>query len=184
MSFPSNSASYPTYPPFYTSSYLTSAQAQPYYATHLDYYRRYLTATHGAQQYSFNPAAGPTAGAPLGYPWPAPMDPATMAYQAAQAAANNASLAAMPQAPNYYVGGNPTDYYAQQAWLVAQGNFAQPPPNQLAPFKPIDGTAFWVKNVDTTYEMRSHADILAGECSPGHWERSPTSGYYWWVRDA
>lgn len=152
--------------------------------------KRLLAASTLAKQYSYVPSLGagiPYPGAPMpgapAWPWAAAADPATMTYQAAQAAAANAALAAMPQAPSYYVGGGPTDFYAQQAYLIAQMGLAKPPADQLAPFKPIDGTGFWCKELDGTFTMRSHADIAAGDLSPGHWERSPTSGYYWWVRD-
>lgn len=175
----------------------------PAYALYDSYdgVKRILAASTLAKQYSYTrsivPGApmAPMAGAYPGmypgmYPgaagaWPfaAPADPATTQYQAAQAAAANAALAAMPQAPNYYVGAGPTDFMAQQAYLMAHMGLAKPPPDQMAPFKPIDGAAFWCKETDGTFTMRAHVEIAAGDLSPGHWERSPTSGYFWWVRD-
>ena len=106
-----------------------------------------------------------------------------MTAQAAMAAAANASLAAMPQGPNYYVGGGMTDYAMQQAYLVTNMGLPKPPVTQLAPYKPADGQQFWCKEVDGSWTLRTHSDIINGDVSPGHWERHHTSGYYYWVRD-
>lgn len=107
--------------------------------------------------------------------------PATLLQQSQMAAATNAALAAMPQAPNYYasVGG---DLASQQAYLMQQFGWAKPAPHTLYPYKPSDGQQFWVKETDGTWTLRSHTDIINGEVSPGQWQRHPTSGYFYFVR--
>lgn len=136
------------------------------------------------------PTAGP-AMMPMPMPMSMPMQmagcatAATMTAQAAAAAAANAALAAMPSGPNYFVG-NPADFATQQAFIAAQ--YAQmgmpkPPPTQLAPYKPADGQQFWCKELDGSWTLRTHQDIVMGEVSPGHWERHSSSGYFYWVRD-
>lgn len=116
--------------------------------------------------------------------FPIPQCAAAMTAQAATAAATNATLAAQPQSPNYFVG-NPSDYATQQAMLAAyygQVGVPKPLPTQLAPYKPADGQQFWCKELDGSWTLRTHTDIVMGEVSPGHWERHATSGYFYWVR--
>lgn len=115
--------------------------------------------------------------------WGMPTDQDTLIAQAGMAAANNSAIAQMGQAPNYYVGGGQMDYAAQQAYLYSHMGFAKPPPTQVAPYKPADGQQFWCKELDGSWTLRTHSDIISGDLSPGHWERHPSSGYVYWIRD-
>lgn len=117
------------------------------------------------------------------YMLPMPTCPAAMSAQAATALATNAALAAMPSGPPYWVGAGPQDFSAQQA-VIAQmmGYEVKPSPTQLAPYKPADGQQFWCKELDGSWTLRTHTDIVMGEVSPGHWERHTSSGYFYWVR--
>lgn len=158
-------ATQPTYPCFYIT---TNPKLKDSF---------YFPGQNPYSHFSFLATGGPTI-------IPIPGCAATMTAQAAQAAATNAALAAMPQGPQYFVG-NPMDYATQQAIIAAQ--FAQmgmpkPPPTQLAPYKPADGQQFWCKELDGSWTLRTHTDIVMGEVSPGHWERHATSGYFYWVR--
>ena len=58
-----------------------------------------------------------------------------------------------------------------------------PKPRQLAPYKPAAGQQFWCKELDGSWTLRTHSDIVMGELSPGHWEMAKT-GYHYWVRSS
>ncbi|KAK5101073.1 hypothetical protein LTS08_004679 [Lithohypha guttulata] len=166
--WPQQAYSYPSYPNYY--------QKPNFYA---QYYKNFLSLQPNQNPYSYMSYLVPGGPSIL----PTTSCPGAMTAQAAMAAATNASLAAMPQGPNYFVGGGPADFAAQQAYLVAQMGFPKPPPTQLAPYKPADGQQFWCKETDGSWTLRTHSDILNGDVSPGHWERHATSGYFYWVRD-
>ena len=119
------------------------------------------------------------AAAPAAAPWCAQ---AMQGQAAAAYLAYNAQLAAAPQAPYYFVGSTPAEIQAQNAYIAA--NLMQMPqiPSQLVPFKPGSSQQFWVKELDGSWTLREHNDVIVGELGAGHWERHATSGYYYYVR--
>lgn len=125
-------------------------------------------------QLTFSVPGGPTV-------LPQTDNTATLIAQAHMAAATNAALAAMPQAPNYYVGGN-MDWTTQQAYLSRQFGWQKPAPTQMFPYKPEDGQQFWCKETDGTWTLRTHSDLISGDLLPCQLYRHPTSGYYYIVR--
>ena len=142
---------------------------------------------YGLNPYSYLQYLVP--GGPQAMPFPS--CPGTLVSQAAAAAATNAALAAMPQAPSYFVGQTPAEVAMQQTYfaqtypgmsMAQMAQWPKPPPTQLAPYKPADGQQFWCKEMDGSWTLRTHSDIINGEVNPGHWERHQTSGYFYWVR--
>lgn len=183
--YPSYNAYNLSYNPYNLYNWLTSQQAaapggfnwhQPnFYHQYYQNYSRMMPGQNPWQYMSYMQPGGPMS-------WGAATTPDMRYALAGMAAANNAAIAQMGQAPNYYVGG-PMDYAAQQAYLVGQMGFAKPPPTQVAPYKPADGQQFWVKEVDGSWTLRTHSDIISGDLDPGHWDRHPASGYLFFIRD-
>ncbi|ETI24484.1 hypothetical protein G647_03853 [Cladophialophora carrionii CBS 160.54] len=104
--------------------------------------------------------------------------------QAAAAVAANAALAAMPNAPAYFVGATAADIQAHNAILLANMQAAQQQPSQLVPFKPGQSPQFWCKELDSSWTLREYSDALKPDFPPGHWEKHATSGYHYYVRHA
>ncbi|RMZ89822.1 hypothetical protein DV736_g2956, partial [Chaetothyriales sp. CBS 134916] len=129
----------------------------------------------------------PCSASSMPYGWSNPAAGMPWYAQAAQAQASsclamNAALAAAPQAPYYFVGASQAEMQAQNAYIAT--NIMQMPqvPSQLVPFKPGSSQQFWVKELDGSWTLREHNDVIMGELGPGHWERHATSGYYYYVR--
>lgn len=107
--------------------------------------------------------------------------------QAAAAVAANAALAAMPNAPAYFVGATSAEGQAQNAILLANmqaAQAAQQQPSQLVPFKPGQSPQFWCKELDGSWTLREYNDALKPDFPTGHWEKHATSGYQYYVRHA
>lgn len=112
----------------------------------------------------------------------APWCASTATTQAAAALAANAALANMPNAPAYFVGATAAEVQAQNQILAMNMAAVGQPPSQLAPYKPSAGQQFWCKELDGSWTLREHNDVVMGELGQGHWERHPTSGYYFYVK--
>ncbi|EXJ60665.1 hypothetical protein A1O7_04818 [Cladophialophora yegresii CBS 114405] len=104
--------------------------------------------------------------------------------QAAAAVAANAALAAMPNAPAYFVGATAAEIQTQNAILLANMQAAQQQPSQLVPFKPGQSPQFWCKELDGSWTLREYSDALKPDFPAGHWEKHATSGYHYYVRHA
>ncbi|RMZ78956.1 hypothetical protein DV737_g3720, partial [Chaetothyriales sp. CBS 132003] len=85
-------------------------------------------------------------------------------------------------APYYFVGATQAEMQAQNTYIAT--NIMQMPqvPTQLVPFKPGSSQQFWVKELDGSWTLREHNDVVVGELGPGHWERHAMSGYFYYVR--
>jgi hypothetical protein len=93
----------------------------------------------------------------------------------------------MPNAPFMFVGKTQAEIEMQNAILAAaygQAGMMQQPgmPTQLAPYKPAATQQFWCKELDGSWTLREHQEVMRGELNPGHWEKHATSGYFYWVR--
>ena len=152
----------------YTCSTLptSSPSTTPYYPYA---YSPYYTAPNQYQVPQFTAASM----------WSQPPGPA----QAAAAVAANATLAAMPNAPAYFVGATATEIQTQNAIMLANMQAAQQQqPSQLAPYKPGSSPQFWCKELDGSWTLREYNDALKSDFPAGHWEKHPTSGYQYYVR--
>jgi hypothetical protein len=135
--------------------------------------------------YTYSPCCAAPSATPYQYPLGASIfaqQPG--AAQAAAAVAANAALAAMPNAPAYFVGATAAEIQAQNAILLANMQAAAAQPNQLVPFKPGTSPQFWCKELDGSWTLREYNDSLKADFPPGHWEKHATSGYHYYVRHA
>ena len=87
----------------------------------------------------------------------------------------------MPTASYMFVGKTQAEMDIQNA-ILAGSNANVVMPTQLAPYKPAATQQFWCKELDGSWTLREHKEVIMGELSPGHWEKHATSGYFYWVR--
>lgn len=101
------------------------------------------------------------------------------------AAATNAVLAAQAGAPQQTTAPAPVYYVpANTPVPVAVPDANATAPTQYVPYKPLNGQQCWAKDLDGSWILTTHEDINAGKLNPGHWEKHPTSGYYFWIKHA
>ncbi|KIW29413.1 uncharacterized protein PV07_05229 [Cladophialophora immunda] len=167
---------------YYGMSPPSASTGWPYTSSAYTCYTLPATSTPTTPFYPYNYSPYYTAPSPLQFPMTSPWSQPPGPAQAAAAVAANAALAAMPNAPAYFVGATAAEIQAQNAILLANLQAAQQQPSQLAPYKPGASPQFWCKELDGSWTLREYNDALKGDFPAGHWEKHATSGYFYYVR--